>query len=195
MLKSIFKHDSSLNEIRESLLKTRRLEGTFKGHSWEVVIGRPVGDGVFQVLGPGAWRKNQENSLLCCWQTDELLNDYLHKKLVNANTVKINILEYEKRNPTCKKDNIGLYNEQTKQIEMQVPYSPLELQHSAIFCVDFDLKQVEYYVQLEHDKFLFMSGNLPVKSVVVGVWADQWRSELQPVLKILFRQYHTKPEK
>jgi hypothetical protein len=192
MLK-LFKHDSALNEIRESLPKTRRLAGVFNGHAWEVVIGKPCGDGVFQVLGPGAWRKNETNSLFCCWQTDMLLDDYLHKKTINSDTVRFNIAEYEKRNPTCKKNNISLYNQQTKQIELQVPFSPLELRHSAIFCMDFDLKQVEYYVQLEHDKYLFMSGNLPLKQIIIAPWERLWRSEPQPVLRIVFQQYHAKP--
>lgn len=182
-------------QIRESLPKTRRLAGVFNGHAWEVVIGKPCGDGVFQVLGPGAWRRNETNSLFCCWQTDMLLDDYLRKKLLNYDTVKFNVGEYERRNPKTKLENPDLHHQQTKQIEMQVPYSPLELAHSAIFCVDFDLAQVQHHIMLEHDQYLFLSGNLPLKSVVVGVWANQWRSELQPVLKILFRQYHTKPEK
>ena len=196
MLKSIFKHDSSLNEIRESLLKTRRLEGTFKGHIWEVVIGRPVGDGVFQVVGDGAWRINPENTdKFCCWKTIADLDDFLHKKIVNASTVARNIGEYERRNPKTKLENPGLYSEQTKSIELQVPFSPLELAHSAIFCLDLDIPQIQHHIMLEHDQYLFLSGNLPVKPVVVGVWANQWRSELQPVLRIVFKPYHAKPEK
>jgi len=196
MLKSLFHRDTSLNEIRESLLKTRRLEGTFKGHSWEVVIGRPVGDGVFQVVGDGAWRINPENTdKFCCWKTIADLDDFLHKKIVNASTVARNIGEYERRNPKTKLENPGLYSEQTKSIELQVPFSPLELAHSAIFCLDLDIPQIQHHIMLEHDQYLFLSGNLPLKPVVVGVWANQWRSELQPVLRITFKQYHTKPEK
>jgi len=193
MLKSLFKHDTTLAQIRESLLKTRRLAGVFNGHAWEVVIGKPCGDGVFQVLGPGAWRRNETNSLFCCWQTDMLLDDYLHKKTINSDTVRFNIAEYERRNPKTKLENPGLYSEQTKSIELQVPFSPLELAHSAIFCLDLDIPQIQHHIMLEHDQYLFLSGNLPLKPVVVGVWANQWRSELQPVLKISFKQYHTKP--
>ena len=196
MLKSLFHRDTSLNEIRESLLKTRRLQGTFRGHHWQIVVGKPVGDGVFQIVSEGSWRINLEKTdLFCCWKTDELLNDYLHKKTINSDTVRFNIAEYERRNPKTKLENPGLYSEQTKSIELQVPFSPLELAHSAIFCLDLDIPQIQHHIMLEHDQYLFLSGNLPLKPVVVGVWANQWRSELQPVLRIVFKPYHAKPEK
>ena len=192
----IFEHDMTLEEVTRQLEKTRRLQGVYQNHTWEVIVGKPCGDGVYQILGQGAWRRSpQKMGLFCCWQTDALLDDFLLKKKANADNVKFNLAEYEKRNPSTKKENSGLYNEQVKKIEMQVPNSPLELSHSALFCFELDLKQIEYHVQLEHDMFMFRSGNLPIKPVIIGVWHSLWRSELQPVLRITFKQYHTKPEK
>ena len=182
MLKSLFKHDTTLAQIRESLLKTRRLQGCFGKHKWSVELGKPENDG-FIVIPGAAWRENPErHGLFVAWKTDAALDSFLKKKSDNAAWVAAQIARYEEMNPSTKKEWPEKYHENVKRLELSAPNSWLEMSRSAETGLELDLGTIHSLIHKEELEQLFLRGNLPQKPTVVNLWSGV--RGLQPVLMI-----------
>jgi len=182
MLKSIFKHDTTMEQIRQTLPGTRRLEGTFGKHRWSIRIGKPAED-CFEEVCEGAWRENPERQgLFVAWKTDEKLDDFLKKKSDNALWVAAQVARYEQMNPSTKKEWPAKYDENVKRIELSAPHPWLELQHSAETSIELDLGTIQAHIKREECEQLFLRGNLPAKPTIVNLWTGIRGS--QPIVKI-----------
>lgn len=181
------KRTSNLDDILDDLSSSRRLRGYYNGHKWTAVIGQPKGDG-FEELYEGAWRKNPvaKELLICGWQDDAALEDYLSKRARNVVWIETQTAEYKSHNPRVEKEWPALFEESVRRIENQVPFAPLELAHSNLAGFEFDLASIQHKIWEEENLLMAKLGVLPKKPSVIGIWKGA--HGIQAVLRVEWEQ-------
>jgi hypothetical protein len=170
-------------QVLSNLNKTRRYEGFHSGAHWSVHVGKGE-----QILFEAAWRQNPEKAeLVCAWESEKELDDFLKKKLVNHDYVTKEILKYEQGCPKDKTENPARYQEQIAKISLRAPYSPLELQRTALLCCEFDPDQIVAYVEMLEQTLLQNLGVLPSKPQVIPLYRDRIIKDYVPLVRVMFK--------